>query len=199
MENQVFEICPKCNEEVCLTTRFEVQKCPACKEDIKPCSLCDNDTVNCNYCPMDFDFREIFKAEHGDTIYKLQYKDIHGEILEYLKEENIPIKSLSKADITKLLNSIKKLLDQMEWAEYVKIGIEDYEEQRRRTLSDEYDKWRKIANGFIKNEGKLSYDCGEAAVRENFSEFVGREISFEEMLELEKEWEEENNWENRRI
>ena len=41
---------------------------------------------------------------------------------------------------------------------------------------------------------KTSVDCGEASVREDFSGYaeLGRVISFEEMFELEKEYEKEN-------
>lgn len=62
-------------------------------------------------------------------------------------------------------------------------------------LKQKYNEWRLIANGFIEEEGQKAYDCGEPSVQENFSEFVGREVNYEEMLELEQEWNKENNWE----
>lgn len=45
------ELCPKCDNEVELDTRFETQICPRCKELIKPCALCV--LMNCNDCEFD--------------------------------------------------------------------------------------------------------------------------------------------------
>ncbi|KHO32093.1 hypothetical protein OR62_13780 [Clostridium tetani] len=54
---------------------------------------------------------------------------------------------------------------------------------------EEENKWQQEHGGSIPVYG--SVDCGEACVREDFSNYIGldEEISFEEMLELEKQWE----------
>lgn len=52
-------------------------------------------------------------------------------------------------------------------------------------MTKKYEQWRKI-----NEELGASTDCGEKAVREDFSNFAGlpEEISFEEMLELEENY-----------
>lgn len=55
-------------------------------------------------------------------------------------------------------------------------------------LKEKYNEWRLISNEFIAEEGQKAYDCGEGSVRENFSAFVGRKVNYEEMLELEQQW-----------
>ena len=67
-------------------------------------------------------------------------------------------------------------------------------------LMEQYKEWRKLIeenNEFQEEHGGslpiyASVDCGEARVREDFSNYANldEEITFEEMLELEKEYEE---------
>lgn len=61
-------------------------------------------------------------------------------------------------------------------------------------LKEKYNEWRIQANSFFEEEGTNAYDCGNCDVRENFSEFVGKEVDFEDMLELERVWDYENEW-----
>lgn len=76
--------------------------------------------------------------------------------------------------------------------------IEGKEKISQEVLYRMYCEWRKAteeANEDLDiNIQPGSVDCGESAVREDFSNYIGREkeISFEEMLELEKMWEEEH-------
>ena len=46
------EVCPHCDSEVELLSKFKVQKCPECGRQIKPCSLCIMDKVKCCFCPI---------------------------------------------------------------------------------------------------------------------------------------------------
>lgn len=52
---------------------------------------------------------------------------------------------------------------------------------------EEENKWQEEHGGSNPIYG--SVDCGEASVREDFSGYAGLDISFEEMSELEKQWE----------
>ena len=57
-------------------------------------------------------------------------------------------------------------------------------------LMEIYREWRKVSEEMLEDGFKGSVDCGEQAVREDFSNYaeLDEEISFEEMLELEKEY-----------
>ena len=53
-----------------------------------------------------------------------------------------------------------------------------------------YAEWRKVSEEMLEEGFKGSIDCGDKAVREDFSNYAELQeiISFEEMLELEKEY-----------
>lgn len=53
-----------------------------------------------------------------------------------------------------------------------------------KNLTNQYKEWREIQKEFAANT-----DCGEANVKEDFEAHIGHEISFEDMLELEREYE----------
>lgn len=57
-----------------------------------------------------------------------------------------------------------------------------------------YAEWRKLMEELMEDYPKTSVDCGEASIREDFSGYAGltKTISFEQMWELEKEYEKEN-------
>lgn len=57
-----------------------------------------------------------------------------------------------------------------------------------------YAEWRKVSQEMLEEEFKGSVDCGEVSVREDFSNYAELQetITFEEMLELEKEYNKEN-------
>lgn len=57
-----------------------------------------------------------------------------------------------------------------------------------------YAEWRKLMEELMEDYPKTSVDCGEASIREDFSRYAGltKTISFEEMLELEKEYNKKN-------
>lgn len=61
-------------------------------------------------------------------------------------------------------------------------------------LKKVYAEWRELTEGLMEDFPNTSVDCGESRVREDFSGYaeLGRVISFEEMWELEKEYEKEN-------
>lgn len=63
-----------------------------------------------------------------------------------------------------------------------------------KNLKELYKEWRELTKGLMKDYPKTSIDCGESGVREDFSGYAELQeiISFEEMLELEKEYEKEN-------
>jgi hypothetical protein len=53
-----------------------------------------------------------------------------------------------------------------------------------------YAEWRKISEGMLADGYVGSIDCGEKKVRKDFSDFaeLDKEISFEEMYKLEKNY-----------
>lgn len=53
MNTLVYEVCPKCGNEVKLNAKLEWQECPKCKRPIKPCAMCDMDTVDCATCKLE--------------------------------------------------------------------------------------------------------------------------------------------------
>ena len=57
-----------------------------------------------------------------------------------------------------------------------------------KNLMEVYREWRKLNEELEADGNTVSNDCGEQAVREDFSNYAGLKetISFEEMLELEK-------------
>lgn len=61
---------------------------------------------------------------------------------------------------------------------------------KMKELKKVYAEWRKISEEMLKDGFKGSVDCGEASVREDFSNYaeLSEIISFEDMLELEKEY-----------
>ena len=63
-----------------------------------------------------------------------------------------------------------------------------------KNLKELYKEWRELTEGLMEDFPNTSVDCGENRVREDFSGYaeLGRVISFEEMRELEKEYEKEN-------
>ena len=65
---------------------------------------------------------------------------------------------------------------------------------KMKNLKELYKEWRKLTEGLMEDYPGTSVDCGERTVREDFSGYAGLKetISFEEMWELEKEYEKEN-------
>ncbi len=63
-----------------------------------------------------------------------------------------------------------------------------------KNLKELYKEWRELTEELMGDFSNASVDCGESRVREDFSGYaeLGRVISFEEMWELEKEYEKEN-------
>ena len=55
MMEKVFELCPSCDEEVCINAEFVSQVCPNCGKTIVPCSMCEalsENKANCADCPL---------------------------------------------------------------------------------------------------------------------------------------------------
>lgn len=71
--------------------------------------------------------------------------------------------------------------------------IEGREKIVQRVLFNLYSEWRKVSEEMLADGMNGSVDCGEASVREDFSNYAGlkEEITFEEMLELERMWEQQ--------
>ena len=57
-------------------------------------------------------------------------------------------------------------------------------------LKEKYAEWREVSEKMLKDGWDGSLDCGDAEVREDFSNFADLEyvITFEDMLELEEEY-----------
>ena len=63
----------------------------------------------------------------------------------------------------------------------------------KKDLKKMYAEWRKASEEMLEDGMAGSVDCGEGRVREDFTGFaeLEKEITFEEMLELEREYNEE--------
>lgn len=78
--------------------------------------------------------------------------------------------------------------------EILKVNInkyEDYELFNIDFLDEKYVDWRKVSEEMLVDGMNGSLDCGEASVREDFSNFANLDeyISFDDMYELEKWYE----------
>jgi predicted RNA-binding Zn-ribbon protein involved in translation (DUF1610 family) len=51
-DEEVYEYCPYCEDEVKLNNEFKVQVCPNCGHAIVPCNICQLDSC-CSNCPLD--------------------------------------------------------------------------------------------------------------------------------------------------
>lgn len=62
-----------------------------------------------------------------------------------------------------------------------------------KNLKKLYADWRAVSEEMLKDGFSGSIDCGESRVREDFSNYaeLNNTISFEQMFELEKEYEKE--------
>ena len=69
-------------------------------------------------------------------------------------------------------------------------GNKFYGGNKMKELKKSYTEWRKVSEEMLEDGFKGSVDCGDKAVREDFSNYaeLQKTISFEEMLELEKEY-----------
>ena len=65
---------------------------------------------------------------------------------------------------------------------------------KMKELKKIYAEWRKVSEEMLEEGFKGSVDCGDKAVREDFSNYAELQetINFEEMLELEKEYNKNN-------
>ena len=72
--------------------------------------------------------------------------------------------------------------------------ILEMEDIKMKELKKLYAEWRKVSEEMLEEGFKGSIDCGDKAVREDFSNYAELQeiISFEEMLELEKEYNKNN-------
>lgn len=63
-----------------------------------------------------------------------------------------------------------------------------------KNLKGIYAEWRKVSEEMLEEGFKGTIDCGDKAVREDFSNYaeLSETISFEEMEALEKEYNKEN-------
>lgn len=69
--------------------------------------------------------------------------------------------------------------------------LEGKEEVMEDVLFKYYCDWREVSEEMLEDGMNGSIDCGEASVREDFSNYAGleEEITFEKMLELERRYE----------
>jgi len=90
-----FEVCPHCNEEVQLESKFEAQVCPSCNTIILPCSICPvND--NCLNCPLSNHSVEDVYNKHfnkmlegtGYTACFVETSELYGEDDDEVDEDD---------------------------------------------------------------------------------------------------------------
>jgi len=84
---------------------------------------------------------------------------------------------------------IKEMASLKELKELKELILET-EDLKMKELKKLYAEWRKISEEMLEEGIKGSIDCGDKAVREDFSNYaeLSETISFEDMLELEKEF-----------
>lgn len=78
--------------------------------------------------------------------------------------------------------------------EELKILIKEMEDMKMKELKKLYAEWRKVSEEMLEDGFKGSVDCGDKVVREDFSNYaeLQKTITFEEMQELEKEYNKNN-------
>ena len=84
---------------------------------------------------------------------------------------------------------IKEMASLKELKELKELILET-EDLKMKELKKVYAEWRKVSEEMLEEGFKGSIDCGDKAVREDFSNYaeLNEVISFEDMLELEKEY-----------
>jgi hypothetical protein len=78
-----FELCPHCDSEVELQSKFKVQDCPNCKSPILPCSICKD--MNCDKCPLETqEYRDKLIARTFNACFKDDSEDNRDSNISYL-------------------------------------------------------------------------------------------------------------------
>lgn len=123
------------------------------------------------------------------------YKDPEGQKKaneRYL--ENNP-EAVKKGTIRSMKSNAKRYIREFATPEELEelenlIKNKKMEVLKMKELKKAYAEWRKISEEMLEEGFKGSIDCGDKAVREDFSNYaeLSETISFEDMLELEKEY-----------
>lgn len=108
---------------------------------------------------------------------------------EVSKEYGIPNRTVNRyQNGTSDINKMSLVTAQQLYDYYIKKQKEAAEMEKLKQL---YAEWRKASEEMLADGFGGSVDCGEQAVREDFSNYteLNRVITFEEMLEIEQEFE----------
>ena len=100
--------------------------------------------------------------------------------------------SAMKSNAKRFIKEFAKIEDLEELENLIK--NKKMEVLKMKELKKLYAEWRKISEEMLEDGFKGSVDCGDKAVREDFSNYAELQetISIEEMLELEKEYNKNN-------
>lgn len=100
--------------------------------------------------------------------------------------------SAMKSNAKRFIKEFAKIEDLEELENLIK--NKKMEVLKMKELKKVYAEWRKVSEEMLEDGFKGSVDCGDKAVREDFSNYaeLQKTISFEEMLELEKEYNKNN-------
>ena len=112
----------------------------------------------------------------------------------------VRISGVSKSVVTKYESGERDInkasgLTLLKIAAALNCKIEDLLEGKEEVMEDVlfnfYCEWREVSEEMLEDGMNGSIDCGEASVREDFSNYAGleEEITFEKMLELERRYE----------
>lgn len=112
----------------------------------------------------------------------------------------VRISGVSKSVITKYESGERDInkasgITLLKIAAALNCKIEDLLEGKEEVMEDVlfkyYCDWREVSEEMLEDGMNGSIDCGEASVREDFSNYAGleEEITFEKMLELERRYE----------
>ena len=126
--------------------------------------------------------RKGYKTKEGQKEADKRYLEKHPEAKEKKKI------SAMKSNAKRFIKEFAKIEDLEELENLIK--NKKMEVLKMKELKKVYAEWRKISEEMLKDGFKGSVDCGEASVREDFSNYaeLSEIISFEDMLELEKEY-----------
>lgn len=100
--------------------------------------------------------------------------------------------SAMKSNAKRFIKEFAKIEDLEELENLIK--DKKMEVLKMKELKKVYAEWRKVSEEMLEEGFKGSIDCGDKAVREDFSSYAELQeiISFEEMLELEEEYNKNN-------
>ena len=86
--NTCWELCPECECEVELLTKWETQTCPVCGRAIAPCNLCFPYDCDCNNCPLSKECDRINKERDDFWAFKHNVVRCTRQAIDKVTDDN---------------------------------------------------------------------------------------------------------------